>query len=226
MIARRLEEAGPGSQRRSSDSASRTGWSGAGRPLAAAGLVRALRGPLAVLAAADGTVDASRAAHLAAVVRLRGGRRGRGSGASTPWRCAWRRRGFPATRTTFLAAVAAPSSGLAALAGRTRADLAAARGAADVHARLEDAILDLAPLPAAGGLDAAGRPLDADADRHRLHAVAARDRVIAPPAAVSRAPRRRTGLGADDDVRSVPWSRSSTRSSTRASPCPTGGSTP
>ena len=219
VIVRRLDETGP----RLTAAFERLGIPhrlvGAGRPLAAEGAMRALRGPLAWLAAAEGPdVDAQ-----AMLVWLRWCAFAAGDPdrirAVDALEVRWRRGGFPRSRSGFLAATlqlpagvtlqhesapaAAPGpfEGLEALeAHRQRCQ--AAHGAAEVHALLETAVLDLLPLPAAGGLDASGRSLDADADRHRLHAVAARDRVVTLLRGLARAAAR-TGLGAEDDVRIV-----------------------
>ena len=201
VIVRRLDEAGP----RLAAAFERLGIPhrlvGAGRPLAAEGLVRALRGPLAFLAGASGGPDDVAIDGPALLTWLRWCAFASGDGESIRHvdrlEMRWRRQGWPATSRALRAA----GPGIDALEAH-RHRLLEAHGAAEVHARLEAAILELAPLPAAGGLDAAGRPRDPDADRHRLHAVAARDRVISLLRGLARAAAR-TGLGEDDDAPSV-----------------------
>jgi hypothetical protein len=153
---------------------------GAGRPLAAAPWVRALRGPLRVLGG-GGAAEAFDPHETSAFLRWRAvaSRTPPPAEAVDGLEMDFREKGFPADWAGYLAR--SPPSVRAALdpIEAFRARLAAARGAAAVHALLEEALDALAPLPAPSGLDADGRPLDPAADGRLAGAAAARDRVLA-----------------------------------------------
>lgn len=197
VVVRRLDEAGP----RLAAAFERLGVPyrlvGTGAPLAAQGLVRALRGPLALLARSEGL----EASALLTWLRWRALAEGEPADirAVDALEMRWRRDGFPVDPQALEAAL--PSDARVLLATHGPA-VSSARGAPEVRDALRAAILDLVPLPAAGGLDVAGRPVDPDADRHRMHAAAARDRVLGLIDGLASAAAR-TGLGADDDVGAV-----------------------
>lgn len=171
---------------------------GAGRPLAAEGLVRALVGPLGVLGGDADAFDASAlTTWLAWRARARAdAQEGRRVDALE---IRGRRKGFPSDWAAWLEEVGAQDLDVGDLT-RHRDLLGVAHGAEEVYAALERALLDLAPLPPSGGLDETGRPIDTAADHHRARGLASRDRLLGIVRGLARAAAL-TGLGADVGAR-------------------------
>lgn len=173
---------------------------GPGRPLASEPLVRALRGPLLLLA---GRREAGRFDARALTAWMR-------------WRLAWsdegasrhaldrfeighRAKGYPPTLGAYLDAV---PDALAPYAHELEGALAALDDATrgpGVYPALAAALDALMPLPDSAGLDARGRPLDPVGDRRLAWATVARARIGAILRALEAAVRR-TGLGQEVDV--------------------------
>ncbi len=200
VVARRLDEAGP----RILDALSRLGVParlvGAGRPLASEALVRALAGPLSLLSGRTGPGELD-ATGLVPWFRWRAHADG-GPALSARvdrFEIACRRYGWP--RDLDQLASAARAAGLDPEPLVThRRELASAAGWGALGPRLAKAVLELAPLPPAAGLDRAGRPIDPEADHRRARAAAARDRVLGLVAGLAGAALR-TGIGTDVDAR-------------------------
>ena len=184
---------------------------GGGDALASEPVVRALRGPLAVLAAgpAEGGLDTGGfdAGSLIAWLRWRAlvGDDDSGVGAVDAWDMAFRQHGFPRSFRAMLAdaskerrvpdALRPPLQTLRELGERLRA-------APDADARyvlLDEAVRALVPLPEPSGFDAEGRPLDVEHDRRLARAIAARARVGGILHAL-RSAADRTGHGAADSA--------------------------
>ncbi|MDJ0975667.1 MAG: PD-(D/E)XK nuclease family protein [Planctomycetota bacterium] len=173
---------------------------GAGRPLASEPLVRALRGPLQLLA---GRREAGRFDARALTTWIR-------------WRLAWsadaasraaldrfeirhRKKGYPATLAAYADAAPEPLAPYVhELLSALDALDATAKGPR-VYAALASALDALAPLPDSQGLDAEGRPVDPVGDRRLAWATVARSRLGAVLRALEAAVRR-TGLGQDVDA--------------------------
>jgi hypothetical protein len=160
---------------------------GTGERVASAPVVRALRGPLALLAGGpgDGDVADFDAARLLDYLRWRA----LGSGDPLPLEAVdaadlrWRRDGAPLDWEGFRAALsrggdAATRRVLAALEEARRAS-AAARGPGAVWPALRGAADALLPLPRPGGFDPDGRPLDPEGDARVRRAAAAKARFLA-----------------------------------------------
>ncbi len=197
VVARRLDEAGP----RIAAAFERLGIPcrtvGTGEALAAEALVRALRGPLGVLGGRTqaGTFEA---APLLAWLRWRA--RAAQPAASTALAAVdgleihWRKNGYPPTFERALADLDGASlDGTPLVEALHRVEHA--RGSAAVYKALDDAILALAPLPPASGLDGDGRPRDGHADQQRRRAAAAQGRLRGIVRGLAHAAAR-TGLGA------------------------------
>jgi hypothetical protein len=176
VVVRRLDEAGP----RIEAAFRRLGIPvrvAGGRRLADAPAARALRAALPVL---GGAVEAGRFDPVGLWTWLRWWGHARDDApflaALDAREVAWRRHGFPADFATWRTK-AREMARAARLLDVTRRRIAQAPGAAARLRALAAALDRLLPLPAAGGLDAEGRPRDPEADRRRGAAAEAREAV-------------------------------------------------
>ncbi len=169
-----------------------------GESLASEAIVRALDGPLRVLAGTTGGATFDPAGLLPWLRWTATATGDAGAlGLVDRMEIRWRREGWPFDLAAFLADAAAALPAAAELS-RLGGELARERDWPGVEAVLAQAIRRLAPLPPSGGLDADGRPQDAGADRRLRRAAAARTRVLDLLAELARASGR-TGLGAPID---------------------------
>lgn len=172
---------------------------GRGEALAGEPLVRALRGPLAVL---GGDIEAGRFQPAGLLEWLRWRALFTGDidvDEVDAWDAVQRKRGFAPDfdklRASAPESLQTPLTALADAASR----LAAAADARERYEQLAAAIEELAPLPDPSGFDADGRPRDARHDERLAHAVTARARTVGVVRALAEAIRR-TGLGGAGDA--------------------------
>ena len=172
---------------------------GTGDPLAAEALVRALRGPLEILGGRS-EAGAFDAAPLLAWLRwsARAEVSAEAMARTDRLEIHWRRTGYPDDLASAVVALRRESLEPEVLLRHVRR-LRESRTAAAVYRALDEAILELAPLPPAGGLDDRGVPRDRGADDRRRRAGAARDRLRQVVHGLAEAAAR-TGLGADVDA--------------------------
>ncbi len=195
VIARRLDEQAP----RIESAFGRIGVPlrvvGAGDVLASRPLVRALRGPLGVIA---GDTEAGHFSARGLIEWLRWRalfhRDAEQAGHVDAWDMDLRKRGMPADLAAFTAAVPQALAHVAAEVGAARDAIAQASGSLAVYDALADAIVSLAPLPAPSGFDTAGRPLDRAHDVRLAEAAAARTR-LEGILGLLRGAAERTGVG-------------------------------
>ncbi|MBL9086213.1 MAG: PD-(D/E)XK nuclease family protein [Planctomycetia bacterium] len=191
VVVRRLDGVGPAMRRALEALGIPARLSTGGARLSSEAVVRAARGPLALLAGDDGEDEADFDPFLL-LDHLRW--RALASGAAFPialvdgldhrWRTGLAPSTWGAWRDDVVAAGPGPAAVAAALDGlRARARALDAAPPSDdagaVWALLADAIGASLPLPAGGALDADGRPLDPDDDARVVRARTARARLLA-----------------------------------------------
>jgi len=187
VVVRRLDGVGPAMRRALEALGIPARLATGGARLTSEAVVRAVRGPLALLAGDDGEGEADFDPFLL-LDHLRW--RALASGASFPielvdmldhgWRSDVAPRSWGAWRADVAALGPGPAAAADALEGlRQRAVALVATEAGAVWRLLGDAIEALLPLPAGGALDPDGRPVDPSGDARVVRARTARARLLA-----------------------------------------------
>jgi RecB family exonuclease len=187
IVVRRLDDVGPSMRRALEALGIPCRLAVGGRRLSSEAVVRALRGPLAVLSGDDGAFGGDGDDHDFDAFLLLDHLRWRALAAGDvslervdELDQRWRRRPPPtwADARRELHGSGGTASTFAAALETMRVRARAARGAAAVWSFLADAVLALLPLPPGALLDADGRPLDPEGDARVARARAARTALV------------------------------------------------